>query len=230
MTPPAGEDMAPVIALHDWLLMIIVVATGAMAATFFIPASASSLQETMTGAKPRVYWYLGRSSAFVAMGWLWLSMILGLMMTNKLARMWRGGPSVHELHQFASLTALVFAVFHAFILMGSRFLHYSLLDVLMPFHSDAYRTTWVGLGQLALYGLAMVGLSFYIRRRISQPVWRLIHYLSFAVFIFVVGHGFLAGTDSASGVALGFYVLSVVSVALMLLVRIGRSVKLKLNR
>jgi hypothetical protein len=73
-------------------LLIVVVAAGALIATPLMPAWSAGLTATLTGPKPRVFWSLGRSSAFVALGWLWLSMVLGLMMTNRLARRWPGGP------------------------------------------------------------------------------------------------------------------------------------------
>ena len=69
-------------------------------------------------------------------------------MSNRITRIWPSGPTAYELHQHASLLGLIFAVFHALVLMGSRFLHYDLLDVFIPFHSDAYRPESVALGQI----------------------------------------------------------------------------------
>ena len=37
------------------------------------------------GVEPKAYWYLSRSSAIVAYILLWISMVLGLAITNKLA-------------------------------------------------------------------------------------------------------------------------------------------------
>src|SRR6266540_1369678 len=48
-------------------------------------------------------WYLSRASAFVAYILLWLSMALGLSITNRMARVSPGGPIVGDLHEHASL-------------------------------------------------------------------------------------------------------------------------------
>jgi sulfite reductase (NADPH) flavoprotein alpha-component len=193
------------ISLRDWLMLFVAVAAGAYLAARLAPLWLVELSHTLAGPKPRVFWYLGRSSAFVSYVLLWLSIMLGLMMTSKVSRLWPGGPVAFDLHQSLSMMGLLFAAFHAFVLMGSRFLHYDVLDVLLPFHSDAYRTLWVGLGQLGLYGMLLVGFSFYLRPRLSQRVWRTLHYLSFLVFILVLAHGLLTGSDTGSWLARAMY-------------------------
>ncbi|MFN8423771.1 MAG: hypothetical protein U0470_10465 [Anaerolineae bacterium] len=80
-----------------------------------------------------------------------------------MARLWPGGPTAFDLHQHVSLLSLAFAVFHALILLGDRYIDYTLATVLVPFASRDYRPIGVGLGQLAFYPLAVVGLSFYVR-------------------------------------------------------------------
>jgi predicted ferric reductase len=129
---------------------------------------------------------------------LWLSMAMGLLITNRMARIWPGGPTAFDLHQHASLMGLGFAVFHALVLLGDRYVGYTLGALAVPFGSQGYRPFAVGLGQLGLYGSAVVGLSFYARRTIGPRRWRMLHYLSFGVFALALGHGVLSGTDSAS--------------------------------
>ena len=68
--------------------------------------------------------------------------------------------------------------------------------VVVPFNSTGYKPVWVGLGQIGFYLLAIVGLSFYVRKRLGNRTWHLIHYLSFLMFVVALLHGVLAGTDS----------------------------------
>jgi len=165
----SGEvESSSALGFRDWLILLVAVSAGAALAMATVPQWLPQLSLTLAGPKPRMFWYLGRSSAFVSYGMLWLSIMLGLMMTSKLSRAWPGGPSTLDLHQSFSLLGLAFGIFHGFILMGSRFLHYDVMDVLIPFHSEAYRTVWVGLGQVSLYAMAIVGLSFYVRRKITS--------------------------------------------------------------
>jgi len=201
----AFEDMPPAMALRTLIGMLLAVALGAGVAVFALPAWLPGLSQSLLGAEPKAYWYLSRSSAFVAYILLWLSMVFGLLMTNKLARIWPGGPTAFDLHQHASLLGLAFALFHALILLGDRYIQATLFQVLVPFQYSGYEPLWVGLGQAAFYGLAIVGLSFYVKDRIGRRAWRLIHFLSFAIFVLALMHGIWSGSDSASDLARAIY-------------------------
>ncbi len=206
---------------RDFALPVIAIGLGAIAAMIMIPAWIDPALVMMSGDKPKIFWLLGRTSAFISFAFLWMAMLLGLLMTNKLARIWPGGPVALDLHQFTSIAGLGFAVFHALILMGSKFLHYSLLDVFIPFHSDAYRQNWVGLGQVSLYGFAILIASFYVRRIITQRIWRALHFSSFLLFVTSMAHGLLTGTDTNTYWALALYGLAILSVTGLTLRRIG---------
>lgn len=190
------DALPPAMAFHTLAIMLLAVVIGAIAAVVVLPAWLPGLSSSLAGSQPKAYWYLSRASAFVAYALLWLSMAMGLIMTNKLARVWPGGPTAFDLHQHASLLGLAFALFHGLILIGDRYTNYTVGQLLVPFASSNYRPVWVGLGQIGFYLLAGVGLSFYVRRRIGQRRWRVIHYLSFAVFALALVHGLFSGTDS----------------------------------
>lgn len=199
------EQLPPAMPLHTLVVMLLAVALGAFAAAIVLPNWLPGLSQSLLGSEPKAYWYLSRASALVAYALLWLSMALGLMITNKLARAWPGGPTAFDLHQFASLIGLAFALFHALILMGDKYINYDLAQVLVPFNSAGYKPVWVGLGQIGFYLLAIVGLSFYVRKRLTQRRWRLIHYLSFLTFALALLHGIFAGSDTATLVVRIFY-------------------------
>jgi predicted ferric reductase len=193
---PDLDNLPPAMPLHTLIVMLLAVALGAFAAAIVLPNWLPGLSQSLLGSEPKAYWYLSRASAMVAYGLLWLSMALGLIITNKMARIWPGGPLAFDLHQFASLIGLAFALFHALILMGDKYINYDLAQVLVPFNSGGYKPVWVGLGQIGFYLLAIVGLSFYVRKRLGNRRWRLIHYFSFLTFALALLHGIFAGTDS----------------------------------
>lgn len=198
-------DMPPAMAFQTFLGIVLAAILGAFAAIVALPAWLPGLSTSLLGAEPKAYWYLSRSSAFVAYILLWLSMVFGLLMTNRLARVWPGGPTAFDLHQHASLLGLAFALFHALILLGDRYIQATLVQVLVPFQYAGYEPLWVGLGQAGFYGLAIVGLSFYIKDRIGRRAWRLIHFLSFVVFALALLHGIWSGSDSQSDLARAIY-------------------------
>jgi predicted ferric reductase len=181
------DQLPPAMPLSTLIIMLLAVALGAVAAAIVLPNWLPGLSQSLLGAEPKAYWYLSRTSALVAYALLWLSMALGLIITNKLARVWPGGPTAFDLHQFASLLGLAFALFHALILMGDKYINYDLAQVLVPFNSGGYKPVWVGLGQIGFYLFAIVGLSFYVRKRLGQRRWRLIHFLRVRMFYWTTG-------------------------------------------
>lgn len=196
--PDEIDALGPAVSLQTVALMFLAVIAGAFAAVVVLPAWMPGLSASMVGAQPKAYWYLSRASAFVAYGLLWASMVFGLLLTNKLARVWPGGPTAFDLHQYVSLLGLAFGLFHALILLGDRYINYTLVQVLMPFASTGYRPLLVGLGQLGFYIMVIVSATFYIRKNIGQRAFRAIHLLSFLMFLLALVHGLGAGTDSTT--------------------------------
>ncbi|MFN8474933.1 MAG: hypothetical protein U0822_22285 [Anaerolineae bacterium] len=185
-----------------------------------ISFSWANLIASFTGAAPMGYWYLSRGAAIVAYLLMWLSVVFGLMITNKLGRKWPGGLATVDLHQFVSLLALAFAAFHGLILLGDQYIGYSLAQILVPFTSTDYRPLWVGLGQIGLYVAALVSFSFYVRQYIGHRAWRALHYSSFAVYVMVTLHGLMSGTDSTNLAVRLMYALTAASVVALTAYRI----------
>ena len=117
----------------SWAGAIVVgTAVGTACGATFLPAWLSSWQPTLLGANPQVFWYLSRSSGIVAYLAFTLSMALGLITTNRLARAWPGGALAVDLHEFLSLLGLSMALFHVLILLGDRWINYTLSQLLVP--------------------------------------------------------------------------------------------------
>ncbi len=190
------DELQPAISFGRLLIGFLLVVGGVLTVTVILPAWWPALGQSLLGEQPKAFWYLSRSSAFAAFGLLWLSMVFGLLITNKLARLWPGGPTAFELHQYTSLLGIGFSLFHALVLIGDHYINYTWSQLLIPFDSSNYRQFSVGLGQLSLYLALLVSLTFYVRRTITQRLWRVLHFLSFALFLLAVAHGVWSGTDA----------------------------------
>lgn len=203
----ANEDIQDKSSLTAGSLvsLLMAIALGVLGALIFSPSGVPTLAQSLVGASPKAYWYLSRGAAFVALGLLWISMMLGLLITNKIARSWPGAPAAFAMHEYVSLLGLAFAIFHALILIGDRFINYKLAQILMPFGSINYHPIWVGLGQIGLYVWAIISASFYIRRGIGPKAWKLIHFASFFNFLIAIIHGLASGTDTKLPWAQGIY-------------------------
>jgi predicted ferric reductase len=214
------EEIPQAMPLWMFLLILVAAAGGALIATLILPNWLPSLGTSLEGSTPQAFWFLSRSSAIVAYILLWFSMCLGIMITNKLARLWPGGPVAFDLHQHTSLLGVAFALFHGLILLGDRYLNPSLWQVVLPFGMADYHPFWVGLGQVGFYLTAVVTFSFYVRKRITPRVWRSIHFLSFISFAFALLHGITSGTDTSTLWAQSLYWVTGIIFLFLLVYRI----------
>ena len=206
----------PAVSWQSALLFLLAAVVGADLALWILPHWLPALVSDI--AVQKAPWHLARSSGVIAYLLLWLSTVLGLSITNRLARAWPGGPTAFDLHQFASLLALAFAGFHAVILLGDEYIGYTLTQILIPFAATGYKPLATAWGQIGLYLALIVSFSFYIRARIGRRAWRMIHFASFLLFIFITLHGILAGTDAAALTLL--YLFSITTVLFLTLHRI----------
>jgi predicted ferric reductase len=202
-------------------------ALGIAAAVLVLPNWLPGLAGSLTGAEPKAFWYLSRSTAFVAMGILWASMMLGVGITNKMARLWPGAPAAFALHEYLSLLGLGFAAFHGLILLGDRFSNFTLTQLLTPFATSGFHPFWVGLGQLGFYTWAIVTASFYVRKHIGQNAWRMLHFVSFFTYMAALFHGIASGTDTSLPWVQGFYWLTGASLLFLTTARVVNSLVLR---
>ena len=168
----------------------------------------------------RVYWYMSRSAGIVAYLLLWASVMAGIGISSKFFNDFISPQITNEVHKFTSILAMIVGMFHGLILLGDTYMKFSVLDILIPFKS-AYQPFWVGLGILGFYLLAMLVVSFYIKKRIGHRTWRLLHYSSFALWIMTTLHGLAAGTDTSTVLMKMLYTAAVVSVGYLLTYRIA---------
>ena len=214
------EELPPAISLPVFLVMLLAVSLGAMVAVMVLPVFIPGISTSLNGSAPHAFWFLSRTSAIVAYLLLWCSMCLGLIITNKLARLWPGGPVAFDLHQYTSLLGVGFILFHGLILLGDRYLHTTFLHTAIPFALTEYHPFWVGLGQLGFYLTVGVTFSFYVRKQITPRRWRLLHYLSFFAFVFALLHAITSGTDSTAGWMQAIYWISGGTFLFLLIYRI----------
>ena len=199
------EKKNPILNL---LILPIGAGFGLILVFLLLPNILSGVAISIIGAAPKAFWYLSRATAISGYLILWVSMMLGLAMTNQLAAKGTTRAAIFEIHKFTSIMGLFFALFHAFILIGDQFLHLGILNIIIPFASSSYRPLWVGLGQVAIYLWAILVISFYVRRQITKKVWRSIHFASFATFLLALSHGITSGTDAGLLSMQGFYWVS----------------------
>jgi methionine sulfoxide reductase heme-binding subunit len=172
-------------------------------------------------AAHHLFWITSRAAGGAALLLASASVLLGLMMSAT-----RRNPNKRDLrtlHEALSLTALAMVALHGVSLLGDAYLNPGITGILFPF-VGRYRPLWTGVGILAGYGLAALGLSYYFRNRIGAVRWRRAHRLTAAFWLLAIVHTIGAGSDA---VELWFLILNGVVVApaaLLLALRwIGRA-------
>lgn len=167
-------------------------------------------------------WYVTRTAAVSAYITLTMTVILGL--ARALARTARVRSSrvlwlLDEAHPYLALLTTAFVALHLLSLVFDPLIPFTPLNLVLPI-AEPYRPFAVDVGVLALYALAVVLLSSWLRRRITYARWRTLHYTSFVVFALVTLHGLLAGSDAGESWMRVVYLCGAGTVAGLALLRI----------
>ncbi len=229
MTPPntLPREAKPIDAVWAGLgvaggILVALALTGDLTSTSQVVSGALMQVGQFLGAPPadtHVYWYMARSAGVIAYLLLWGSVVWGLMVTNKVLDGAVKPLVTFELHQFTAVAALVFSGFHAFVLLGDRYIKFGVADLLIPFKAP-YEPVWVGLGVLSFYLSALLVISFYVKKRIGHKAWRLTHFASFLAWVMVTFHGLMAGSDSGTPLMRVLYIVTTSSVGFLTVYRI----------
>ena len=162
----------------------------------------------------QVTWYVTRAAGFIAYLLLWLSTVWGLAVSSRVLEGKLHGSYTYDFHQYISLLGIGFLGLHMVMLLFDQYLPYSVAQVLVPLLST-YRPVWVAIGILSMYVTLLVTVTFYIRDRIGQKAFRVIHVFSLLGFLGAAAHGLLAGTDGPLPVVTLMYALTVLSVVFL---------------
>jgi len=184
-----------------------------------LPAAVDALLRVAQVAPDRLPWVATRLIGFLSYFAIAGSVIYGLLLSTKILDAIAHRPVTFALHQDLAAVGLGLAGVHAVLLGLDGSVPFSLFQVIVPFAAP-YRPLWVGIGQVALYLVAIVYGSFHLRRQVGQRAWRLIHYLTFLSFVGATAHGILSGTDTGAAWAWWSYVGATVAVVFLTAYRI----------
>jgi sulfoxide reductase heme-binding subunit YedZ len=132
------------------------------------------------------WWLASRAAGVVALVLVSASVGLGLATAARLLP-----PSMRRavltMHQQTALAALGSIAAHGLLLLPDRWLHPGAAGIAVPF-AIGYRPVATGVGILAGYLAALLGLSYYARRRIGPRLWRRLHMATLAVYFLGLAH------------------------------------------
>jgi methionine sulfoxide reductase heme-binding subunit len=169
---------------------------------------------------PHLFWITSRAAGGAALLLASASVAVGLMMSSK--RPSANKRDLRAVHEAMSLTTLAMVALHGLSLLGDSYLNPGVAGIAIPF-VGFYRPLWTGLGIVAGYGLAVLGLTYYLRDRIGAARWRRLHRLTAVFWLAAIAHTIGAGSDAAQWWFLGVSGALVLPAAALLLLRwLGR--------
>lgn len=120
-------------------------------------------------------------SAYVgltAVGAVTLNMLLGTLMAFRYSPM-RQWPhrrfNYFRLHNVSGYLALSLAVLHPIVLLFDKSAKFRVLDLVYPVHSPS-QPLENSIGAIALYVVALVVVTSYLRIRLGRRVWKSFHF------------------------------------------------------
>jgi len=150
-----------------------------------------------TALQTHGWWLASRASGLLALVLVTISVGLGLAMAGKVMRRPGLSRKLLAIHEQTALAGIVAIAVHGITLLGDPWLHPGIAGVTVPF-TMGFRPLWTGLGVLAGYLAALLGLSFYARRRIGARLWRKAHRATVLVYVLGLVHAFGAGSDAST--------------------------------
>ena len=173
----------------------------------------------MSFAGPHLLWITSRAAGTAALVLSSTSLGAGLLIRSRGEPRRLLGSDARALHETLSLVTLIAIAIHGATLLGDGYLHPSPIEISVPF-TTAYRPLWTGLGIVAGWGLAALGLSYYARERIGPSRWRTLHRFVAVFWVLGIVHTLGAGTDAGQLWLLVVIALPTVPAAILLLNRL----------
>ncbi len=155
------------------------------------------------------FWILARASGLSAYVLLTASVLAGL--TLKARVLGKPAPTL-DVHRFLALLGLGMLALHGVALALDATVRMPLAALLVP-GASPYRPAAVAAGVVGAELMALIYVSFALRRRIGVRNWRRLHWATYLVFLLGTVHGLAAGTDAAQPWAHGLYLGAVGAVA-----------------
>jgi sulfoxide reductase heme-binding subunit YedZ len=162
-------------------------------------------------------WYASRATGLALLVMLTAVVVLGALNSGRFAARTWPRFAIADVHRNLTLVTVAFLVVHVATAIIDPYAGIHWLDALVPFVSS-YHPFWLGLGAVASDLFLALIVSSLLRPKISQRVWRALHWAAYACWPVAVVHGWgIGGADSR----LGWVLVLMLCCALAVLVAVG---------
>jgi methionine sulfoxide reductase heme-binding subunit len=146
------------------------------------------------GVNDTILWYATRGAGVVSLVLLTAVVVLGIVSVMR----WQTASwprfVTTGFHRNLALTTLIFLAIHVVTAVVDPFTALGWEAAIVPF-SSPYRRFWLGLGVVGIYLLLAIVLTSLLRPLFGPRVWRMVHWLAYAMWPVALIHSIGTGTD-----------------------------------
>jgi Ferric reductase like transmembrane component. len=164
-------------------------------------------------------WYITRASGLVAYILLFFLVASGVGIKTSWLFKFISPTFAWINHRYLGIALSAAVVTHLISLLLDTYLKFSVIDVFVPFVSN-YKPLLLSAGIIGLYILLVVMFSSLVTINKFPKAWRLLHYLTYPLFIILFIHGYFIGTDTKFIIIKLIYLITGVIVAWLSLYRL----------
>ncbi|MFI5240130.1 MAG: hypothetical protein ACHQUB_00235 [Candidatus Saccharimonadia bacterium] len=178
-------------------------------------------------------WYVIRAAGFIAAGLIIILMLSGIGQVTGLSYRIVEPIKAWAIHKALAIALCVSIAIHVGFLLMDHFIHFSLAQILIPFTSTYNNGTVfsglalggvaIALGVLAMYGVVVIVLSSLGWIDSRRNLWHQLHYISYAVALFVFLHALYSGSDLKYGLSRQLWVAIGLVIVVGIISRLWRS-------
>ena len=163
-------------------------------------------------------WYLSRASGMVAWIVLGITCLWGILLVTRMLKPADRPAWLLDLHRYLGVLSLVTTGAHMLALVGDNYVYFGWRELLLP-NASTWNTTAITWGVFAFYLLVIIQVSSWAMKWLPRKLWHGVHLLSYALFVMVTVHGFMAGTDSTNIV---FFAVAIAGIAILTFTLVAR--------
>lgn len=172
------------------------------------------------GSTNNPLWYATRSFGLVTFVLLTVTVLLGVLSTQRVATPQWPRFASQALHRNVSILAMLFLAVHVLTTLLDSYVKTSWSAAIVP-GTSSYRTFYVALGTLAVDLLVVVTATSLARNVTGHRWWRRVHWLVYAAWPLALAHYLGSGTDSGQPWSLLLALICLAAVLLAVLVRLA---------
>jgi predicted ferric reductase len=140
---------------------------------------------------------LSADVGLVAVGLVTLNLLLGLMMALRYSpkRYWPHRRfNYFVIHNWTGYILMATVILHPIILLFSHTAGFRIRDIIYPVHSPVQPLDNT-IGAIALYLLAIVVVTSYVRLRLGRKIWKSFHFVVYAAGLALFWHSIFTNSE-----------------------------------